>query len=348
MTRSQLIPEVEPLSERTWQSVEDRVFERLEQQRPEPATRRHLPGRLSLGLASLSLAASLFALVQVMGHGEEEAPVPPASELARAVEVDQQSAPAPSDLLQNPSPAPPAPDKVDARIVTTKGPIERRLGKSRLLISNHSELRVKGNDTSGWEVSLARGSVNFRVAPRLGRPDFLVKADDVLVRVIGTQFDVKRSERGTSVAVEEGHVLVEKNGSVTSLEAGDTWSDHEQPIVAEPHKVDPPPRRRSKAKRSKKSSRHAESSELAEDFSRATALEVRRPEVALKMYQRLSRSNSDWSAPALFAQARLLYDRGRVEEARRALKKYQANYPNGMNAADVKELLSRIEPPRSQ
>jgi transmembrane sensor len=72
------------------------------------------------------------------------------------------------------------------------------------------------------EVVLEKGEAFFAVAKDSARP-FRVKSGAVLVRALGTQFNVYRQSESTRVAVVEGRVAVEQAGSKSiELSAGNT------------------------------------------------------------------------------------------------------------------------------
>src|SRR6185295_4513968 len=138
MDRRALKPAIEPLSQRTWQTIETRVFAQLEQPTRPPAPSVGRP-TLALGVAGLALAASLLALLQNVvwrPHQQQTAPAKPAAALV-----------APAAPLQAP------------HFVTTSGPVEVRLGDSRVRIAEHSDVRVEGSDDEGWRVLLEQGEV---------------------------------------------------------------------------------------------------------------------------------------------------------------------------------------------
>jgi hypothetical protein len=339
-----MIQKVEPLGERAWATIETRVFDEVARRRAQPAPRaRH---GLTLGLASLSLAASLLALVQGL---RPDLDAPRGND---ASEISNEAPRARGARLAVERVESPDPSTSDSEvpyleyIETTKVPREALLGASRLLISKRSSLAITGSDQLGWKVSLERGEVNFQVAPRQRRPDFLVKSGGVLVRVVGTRFNVGKSASGTTVSVEEGRVLVEKDGHVTTLDPGDHWSERDQ---AETEAESRAPRRRearrTETRTRKKRSRAPRSKpvDASQRFNEAASLEARNPGRALAIYERLSESPGSWAAPALYARGRLLFDQKRMTEARRIFKRYESRYPSGDNVADVARLLRKID-----
>jgi hypothetical protein len=73
------------------------------------------------------------------------------------------------------------------------------------------------------DVVLDRGTVTCEVAPRRGRPPFVVDAGEVRVQVVGTRFTVTRGSGETSVGVDHGVVEVAVGGVVTVLHDGERW-----------------------------------------------------------------------------------------------------------------------------
>ncbi len=82
-------------------------------------------------------------------------------------------------------------------------------------------------ETATRKVTLLSGEAYFDVAPNPARP-FSVETDNVETKVLGTGFNVRRSEMGVNVAVNHGRVAVsgaETNKDLeTPLIAGD-WVD---------------------------------------------------------------------------------------------------------------------------
>ncbi|HEY1025898.1 MAG TPA: FecR domain-containing protein [Sphingobacteriaceae bacterium] len=67
-------------------------------------------------------------------------------------------------------------------------------------------------------VELKRGEVFFNVKPDKAKP-FVISADDIMVTVIGTTFNVRHAEQETEVIVETGVVKVTKDNSSVVLRA---------------------------------------------------------------------------------------------------------------------------------
>ncbi|WP_135213193.1 FecR family protein [Vitreimonas flagellata] len=70
------------------------------------------------------------------------------------------------------------------------------------------------------EVVLRSGQAFFEVAHNTARP-FIVHAGDVAVRVVGTKFEVSRSQTQTIISVQEGVVVTALSGRSQTLHAGD-------------------------------------------------------------------------------------------------------------------------------
>lgn len=99
-------------------------------------------------------------------------------------------------------------------------------GPERLVLADGSvvELRHGGKIETAFtpgerRVHLLRGEAHFKVAKNPARP-FIVDADAVAVRAVGTVFDVRRGSDSVEVLVTEGKVRVErpvKGGSSASV-----------------------------------------------------------------------------------------------------------------------------------
>jgi hypothetical protein len=202
------------------------------------------------------------------------------------------------------------------------------------------------------------------VAPRQREP-YIVRAGDVVVRVVGTQFRVARFEERVTVAVERGIVDVQFRGEVHRLTAGQSWSSQEQtasttvpaPTQTPPSTIDEPVPPPTNTKPAKTIDRPAvgsngkpvaidEPKKIADQAAKAkyyemTALERRDPKRASEGYLELSKGNSEWSANALFALGRLAHDR-KDPKAKTFLEIYLKRFPKGGNAEDARDLLSRL------
>ncbi|HEY2516678.1 MAG TPA: FecR domain-containing protein, partial [Polyangiaceae bacterium] len=125
------------------------------------------------------------------------------------------------------------PQSAEARLVTTESASQFTIGESSLDVAPRSTVLVHGDDAHGIDVVLDRGAVTCEVAPRRGRPAFVVDAGEVRVRVVGTRFTVERDGGGALVRVDHGVVEVSSRGAVTTLHDGDRWpSPPAAPAVA--------------------------------------------------------------------------------------------------------------------
>lgn len=316
---------VEPLSLKAWERVEVRLFERIE--RGELTPRASLASRalphtpLWLGAAALVAAASVLLWWRF-----EAAPLLVAQAVSAAV---HNSASAPPSTLT----ASPALDtglaRAEAaaeltRIVTTTAATATTIGEADVTLAAHSDVSFSGSDATGWLVQLERGQVDCHVAPRHGRPPFVVQAGDTSVSVVGTRFSVRREGSAVDVTVREGHVRVASGSLELVLGPGEQW----------------PARLRASASRAP---RVSPSERASERFERAARLEASDPRRALRLYGDLARSRGPWSANALYAQARLEFERGALAKAQPLLLRYLQRHPNGVNAGDVRKLLLEID-----
>lgn len=83
------------------------------------------------------------------------------------------------------------------------------LDGSVVTLGAHSSIRTSFN-TSSRNVELLSGAAFFAVAHDVERP-FFVKAEDAVIRVVGTQFEVHRGMRALRVAVVQGRVEVTRH-----------------------------------------------------------------------------------------------------------------------------------------
>jgi hypothetical protein len=308
-------PPIEPLSRPAWERVEAGVFAQLdrgEHHRPPSveAPAAVLPRRSGLWLAGVFAAAASLAVWWRVDASHEVARV-------------AQHQPA---------------EASGARIVTTEAPTQTTLGESVLVLAAHSDVNVSGSDAAGWSVRLESGEVDCRVAPRQGRPPFVVQAGAARVTVVGTRFSVRRAGAVAHVSVTEGSVQVDSGNEHLLLGPGESWPKLEpsaplEPVeeAAEPIDAEPP------AGPSKARPR------AQQRFDRAARLESKDPRAALAIYQDLARGRGPWAANALYAEARLALELGHPKRAGRLLRRYLTRHPRGLNAPDVRKLLERIE-----
>jgi hypothetical protein len=333
------------------------VFERLdllpsatEGERQDATNNRR--GWVTPLLAAAALVASAFAVITTTNMSSPRVAEPGLAP-SQAPSFETANVDSPENL---PPELPRLAESTGSHIETTTGPTTSTVGESTLSIASHSEVRIHGDDTSGWLVSLERGRVHFDVAPRGERPDFVVQAGEVLVKVVGTHFDVTYERGQTRVEVQEGLVRVESEGHVNMLGAGDFWprpsdaqADGKKASGKDKAKKSSARRADARAKRKVAQAARHKAAQAAkrereqrarEQFERATQLERSNPQQATRLYRDLSDARGPWAANALYAEARLHMERGEREASQQLLRKYLTQYPRGVNAADVERLLA--------
>ncbi len=122
-----------------------------------------------------------------------------------------------------PSPREVAVTDEPARVVSGSSPSAVSFGDSHVELDATSAV-VMSHENGYPTVLLERGAAWFTVAPRKQRPEFVVRAGDATVRVVGTRFRVARSDERIAVSVERGVVEVQFRGSVVELGASQYWS----------------------------------------------------------------------------------------------------------------------------
>jgi transmembrane sensor len=110
-----------------------------------------------------------------------------------------------------------------ARVVSGTAPSSVSFGDSHVELDADTAL-VMNHETGHPTVLLERGAAWFTVAPRLQRPEFVVRAGDATVRVVGTRFRVARTGERIAVDVERGLVDVQFRGAITGVGPGRRWS----------------------------------------------------------------------------------------------------------------------------
>lgn len=319
-------PPVEPMTNAAWGRVERGLFEQLDESMPRalPAPRARWPWLVVP--AAAVVAAAVIALVLGLRSSTSE------TEIARIT-------------------PPPEPAMEPSRVVAGDTPSMVSYGDAHLTVDAHAAI-VMTREASSPAVLVERGAVDFTVAPRTEDP-FVVRAGDVVVRVVGTQFRVARYEERIEVAVERGIVDVQFRGDVHRLTASQKWtslapggvettaSNTVAPTSTEPE-VDEPKESPTTALPAKPTPKP-----VAEDLDRAkyeqlVALERKSPEQAITGYLELSKGTSKWAAVGLYAAGRLAADRG-DKRAHTFLTVYLKRFPRGANAKDARDLLSRLE-----
>ena len=104
-------------------------------------------------------------------------------------------------------------DRLEGRVSTARGEVREIALEdgSRLMLNSDSVVQIRF-DGDQRRVILRRGEASFDVAHDSARP-FLVTADDVTVRAVGTRFAVDMADDDVEVTVEEGVVAVTEPGS---------------------------------------------------------------------------------------------------------------------------------------
>jgi hypothetical protein len=213
-------------------------------------------------------------------------------------------------------------------------------GESTLDVASGSVVSVHGDDQRGIVVNLDRGSVDFEVTPRKGRPTYVVETPHARVEVVGTHFRVEVQDKVTRVAVTTGIVRVSANGGERLIQAGQTiGSDEIEPASDSVSVMNlPVASAPSGAGETVKPLTERQRFELAESLERSD------PERAIATYDGLARGHGTWADNALFAEARLQADRGKFAEARKLLDEYLQRSPHGPNADDARALLEHLGP----
>lgn len=339
MTARPQPPEVEALSDITWARVERRLWAELDRTpAPAPEVVAWSPRRRWPWLAAGALA--VVAVVAVLAWPSSSAR--PAGPLA-------------------------------SRVVTASAATEVGFGDAAITVGPDSALLMHGHADQGVSIVIERGSAAFAVAPRSGRPPFVVEAGVVRVRVVGTRFTVTRSGDDARVDVTHGEVEVVARGHREVLLAGASWSSGDvreavvggQVTVTNPgdvaaaHFSPPPalpapvPRRvtqpapdRDRVGAPRPTPTTPVPVEVAVDPRRAVyhaaeALEVSDPAAALRAYKQVALGNDRWAANALYAAARLAFGQGDRALAGRFAAAYVKRFPTGANTDDARALQLR-------
>lgn len=124
------------------------------------------------------------------------------------------------------------------RVITT-GPGEHRALRladgSLIAINGDSRLTIAG--THARQVRLERGEAAFQIVHHFDRP-FELLAGTTVLRDVGTFFDVARRGDGLEVAVGDGSVAYDPDGSNVILTAGQSARAGGTPTTIEIHEID--------------------------------------------------------------------------------------------------------------
>ncbi len=110
-----------------------------------------------------------------------------------------------------------------SRVVTGATGSHLAFGDMSIDVSPESELVTTGSAEAGMLIVLDRGGITCDVAPRGGRPPFIVQAGGVRVRVVGTRFVVTREGEDVRVDVVHGTIEVEAHGTTAWVSNGESW-----------------------------------------------------------------------------------------------------------------------------
>lgn len=244
-----------------------------------------------------------------------------------------------------------------SRMATADSSSLMTLRDATLTVAPHSALLVSEDRQGGVLVVLERGSVHCAVAPRAGRPPFVVSAGEVRIEVLGTHFGVSREGDLARVIVEEGVVVVIHRGIREEVGPGQTWPSETvagppaappvEPAEIERAEIEPAEVESAEVESAepainpKTRSRTAASSSARDRYGRAAAMEGHDPNGALAIYREIADAGGAWAPLALFAMGRLQLDVGQLEAGTRTLRGYLARFPDGANTADARALLER-------
>ena len=324
-------PPVEPMSDMQWARVERGLMARLDSQ---PSALPEEPPRRRWVLIAAPVLAAAAALIVVLAlRGDEPQPAPQISTVTDSAGSDEEP----------------------SRVVAGDAPSSVSFGDAHLTLEAKTAI-VMTREGGSPSVLVERGTTEFTVAPRAQRPPFIVRAGDTVVRVVGTQFRVARSDERVVVSVEHGIVDVQFRGNTVRVSEGQTWRSETpddvtstaavappvtpDPIVEEPV-VTPPPAPPKKTVKVEPPAPAAVDLDR-EKYERMVTLEVRTPAAALAGYLELSRGNSKWAAVALYSAGRLAADLG-DRRAITFLTIYLRRFPTGANVSDARTLLQRLQ-----
>jgi hypothetical protein len=178
-------PPVEPMTEAAWARVERGLWSRLDAGGPMKAPPRP-PRRWWMIAVPLAAAAAAALVVLVLRPGVDP--------------VDGRS-----------------------RVETIASGSSVSFGESYIEIDAYSALELE-HDSGRPTVMIERGAAWFTVAPRQGRSEFVVRAGEALVRVVGTRFRVARGGAQIAVEVDRGLVAVQFRGGLIEVAANQRWS----------------------------------------------------------------------------------------------------------------------------
>ena len=189
------MPEIEPLSEARWARIEQSLMDRLDEM---PSAERAPTESLAVPNRSRVSRVKAWPVALV-------ATLAVSAAAAVAVQVGRPHA-----------------NGATSRIVTEASASHVTIAENSLDVSPESGIEIREEDHA-TVLTLERGEVALHVAPREKDRPFLVEAGDVHVRVVGTEFTVRRVGIGAAVDVRRGVVEVREHGEVARLTAGEHW-----------------------------------------------------------------------------------------------------------------------------
>lgn len=320
--------------------AEDRVLERIRQQRHGSAARRSRGRAGAPGWAAAAVACAFLLGVALASW----------TRTSRAPSAHIELGMPPAELVDQPAMAAPAPpEPVEARRVaaTTADELLELSRGARVLARAGTSIELsEGSDVV--ECRLGVGEVLVHV-PERSHGKFIVVTPTQRVEVSGTVFGVSASAAGeTKVSVWEGRVEVHGVAGSASLSAGESWPRGAAPLRADradmarlsasarvgelPHPVS------SAASSSGSPRRSAGAPAVDDSYARARELEVAGDRAgAAALYERVAGGDGATAEAAAFAAARLYSGLAEHAAVRRVLSSHRARHPAGQfaRAADV-------------
>ena len=298
---------IEPLDKSKWDRIERALQEHLDED-PVPAAASPRGWRPIAAIAAVAAAIAITLVAR-------EATRPQPKEVAAA--------------------------SATTHIETGDVPSHVAVGGSSLDVAPRSAAHIEGTDETGVVVTLDHGGVDCEVAPRNGRPPFLVHAGDVTVRVIGTHFRVERDGDQTRVSVQHGAVEVALHGVTSLVRAGTTWpAPPEAPSTAS---AAAPASATVPSIHTAAPSAPTPSPSARDRYDNAAALEATHPDEALAIYRDLAQGDGAWAMNALYAEGRFELERGNKSNARSLFAEYLRRFPTGPNASDARDLYAKLQ-----
>jgi hypothetical protein len=233
--------------------------------------------------------------------------------------------------------APKAQPTTPSLVVTPAGGSSRfTVGDSVIDAGSDTSVEVKQDTNGTTTLTLARGSVDCDVMPRPNRPPFRVIAGDVTVEVVGTRFEVSRTDKVIRVDVARGKVKVHGNGEQRMLEAGESWSSAtvvvvnppaaEAPVVVkQPEPIEPPTENARPAK---------PVVQVTPEQAWKTAQRIKDETKRARAYRAVANGNHAYAAPSLLNLAEL-QAKTDLDAALATLDELKRRFPTSTNAEDA-------------